>query len=47
MSVITVENAYAQLVAEGYVYARPRRGFYASAVPDAAERAEMGIRDRP
>lgn len=39
VSVITVENAYAQLVAEGYVYARPRRGFYASALPDAAERA--------
>ena len=33
VSVITVENAYDQLVAEGYVYARPRRGFYASKLP--------------
>ena len=34
-SVITIENAYSQLVAEGYVYSRPRRGFYASALPEA------------
>lgn len=34
-SVITIENAYSQLVAEGYVYTRPRRGFYASALPEA------------
>lgn len=34
ISVITVENAYSQLVAEGYVYTRPRRGFYASSLPE-------------
>lgn len=28
LSVITVENAYAQLDAEGYVYTRPRLGFF-------------------
>lgn len=39
VSVITVENAYAQLVAEGYAYTRPRRGFYASELPDAGARA--------
>ena len=28
VSVITVENAYAQLVAEGYIYSMPKKGFY-------------------
>ena len=35
ISVITIENAYSQLVAEGYVYTRPRRGFYAKPLPEA------------
>lgn len=30
ISVITVENAYAQLVAEGYLYSMPKRGYYAA-----------------
>lgn len=29
VSLITVEGAYSQLVAEGYVYALPRKGYYA------------------
>ena len=37
ISVITIENAYSQLVAEGYVYTRPRRGFYASALPEGPD----------
>ena len=32
LSVITVESAYQQLEAEGYVYTRPKRGFFVSAV---------------
>lgn len=32
VSLITVEGAYTQLVAEGYVYALPRRGYYACAL---------------
>ena len=36
VSVITVEGAYQQLEAEGYVYALPRRGFFAAAVERAA-----------
>ena len=28
VSTITVESAYAQLVAEGYLYALPKRGYY-------------------
>ena len=28
ISVITVENAYEQLMAEGYIYSIPKKGFY-------------------
>lgn len=38
VSVITVEGAYGQLQAEGYIEGRPRRGYYASALaPRGAE----------
>ena len=30
VAVVTVENAYAQLVAEGYLYAREKRGYFVS-----------------
>ena len=30
ISVITVENAYEQLISEGYIYSIPKRGFYVS-----------------
>ncbi len=30
VSVMTVENAYAQLMAEGYIYSIPKKGFYVS-----------------
>lgn len=30
ISVITVENAYAQLMAEGYIYSIPKKGYYVS-----------------
>ncbi len=42
MSVITVENAYAQLLAEGYIYAVPRRGYFASPVERAPEPPACG-----
>lgn len=32
VSVITVENAYEQLIAEGYIYSLPKRGFYVTDV---------------
>jgi len=35
ISVITVENAYAQLMTEGYIYSKPRSGFYAADISDA------------
>lgn len=38
ISVITVENAYAQLVAEGYVYAVPKSGFFAADIEKSTPR---------
>lgn len=32
ISVMTVESAYSQLVAEGYLYSLPRKGFYVADV---------------
>ena len=32
ISVITVENAYAQLISEGYIYALPKKGFFAAEI---------------
>lgn len=34
ISVITVENAYEQLIAEGYIYSLPKKGFFVSKVDD-------------
>uniref|UniRef100_UPI003D7D073F GntR family transcriptional regulator n=1 Tax=Butyricicoccus sp. TaxID=2049021 RepID=UPI003D7D073F len=36
VSVVTVENAYAQLIAEGYIYSIPKRGFYVADFSDLA-----------
>lgn len=30
VSTITIENAYAQLLSEGYIYSIPKKGFYVS-----------------
>lgn len=35
ISVITVENAYSQLLAEGYIYSLPRKGFFISDIQPA------------
>lgn len=37
ISVITVENAYEQLIAEGYIYSIPKRGFYVTDFKQAVE----------
>ena len=37
ISVITVENAYEQLIAEGYIYSMPKRGFYVTDFKGALE----------
>lgn len=38
ISTITVENAYSQLIAEGYIYSVPKSGFYVSHITGAAPR---------
>lgn len=35
ISTITVENAYAQLVAEGYIYSIPKKGYFVSQLKDS------------
>ena len=35
ISLITVENAYAQLAMEGYIFSEPRRGYFVSALQQA------------
>ena len=32
ISIITVENAYAQLLVEGYIYSEPKRGYYVARI---------------
>ena len=32
VSVVTVENAYEQLLAEGFIYSLPRKGFFVAAI---------------
>ena len=44
VSVITVENAYAQLVAEGYISSVPKSGYYAANLPWILERKEEAQR---
>ena len=48
ISVVTVENAYGQLQAEGYITSRPKSGFFVSAisgVPDTGkEKSDLVIR---
>ena len=38
ISVITVESAYGQLVAEGYIYALPKKGFFVADIKRAQEK---------
>ena len=43
ISVITVENAYDQLAAEGYIYSMPKRGFYVTDFKKAIEIEKKNI----
>ncbi len=38
ISTITVENAYSQLMAEGYIYSKPKSGFYVSHITASEKR---------
>ena len=40
ISVITVENAYAQLIAEGYLYSIPKKGFFVSDIKSLHKKEE-------
>lgn len=48
ISTITVENAYAQLMAEGYIYSMPKKGYYVAEVKSMSEpkRTERKIHPR-
>ncbi len=45
ISIVTVENTYGQLMAEGYIYSRPKSGFYVSPIagqiPEIPERSDL------
>lgn len=43
ISVITVENAYAQLIAEGYVYTIEKRGYFVGKVDTRPQKIVQGI----
>lgn len=45
VSVVTVENAYSQLLAEGYIYSLPRSGFYVSRISVEAPAAQRKARE--
>ena len=47
ISVITIENAYSQLLAEGYICSMPRRGYYACELPDAPVRLRKASTEMP
>lgn len=40
VSVVTVENAYAQLLAEGFIYSRPRSGFFVADISELPKGSE-------
>ena len=40
ISLITVENAYAQLVVEGYIYSEPKRGYYVASLEQQMQPAK-------
>ncbi len=51
ISTITIENAYAQLMAEGYIYSIPKKGYYVSEIseifteePDCNKRNEVNCK---
>ena len=50
ISTITVENAYSQLMAEGYIYSKPKSGFYVSSIAPsehAGVKAEASLSEKP
>ena len=44
VSTITVENAYSQLMAEGYIYSKPKSGFYVSRLQNTSASADIEVK---
>ena len=42
ISTITVENAYQQLMAEGYLYSVPKKGYFVADIPNEVKAAAAG-----
>ncbi|MCF0215599.1 MAG: PLP-dependent aminotransferase family protein [Fibrobacteraceae bacterium] len=47
VSVITVQNAYNQLIAEGYIYSIEKKGFFVAELPSAFSEQRQGHRHKP
>lgn len=45
VSVITVENSYEQLLAEGYIYSVPKKGFYVCELKDTGLQQRRSVED--
>ena len=46
ISVITVENSYAQLQAEGYIYSKPKSGFYVADISGMVEKRTVTPKEK-
>ena len=46
ISIVTVEGAYGQLLAEGYIYSRPKSGYYVSRLSGAAAESAESLPHR-
>ncbi len=46
VSKITIENAYAKLVLNGFIVASPKKGFAVASLPQSAKRREPSLRSR-
>ena len=47
ISVVTVENAYGQLLAEGYIYSLPKKGFYVSDINNNISQSSYSVIKTP
>ena len=47
VSIITVQNAYEQLAAEGYIYSQEKRGYYVRRRPGSLPRCRRSRSRRP
>ena len=47
VSVVTVENAYAQLLAEGFIYSLPKKGFFVADISAAVDSSKQQKRKSP